>query len=131
MADMENDGVVAAALARMPEGAVQVCPIMPTLAQDSGCGSTPDSSPAAAAAAAQPLLPPYMLQGVLGAEATRYGVLVLPDAQGAGPIYACVLTKTRSTAGVTAAVRLGLQQLSLESDTESDGEAGKLDVEHD
>ena len=81
----QNDGVVQRLLERA-QGSVAV--VSHALdAEASGIGSASTAAAVAPAAALE----------ALGAERTRHGWLLLPDAAGCGPIYLAVLHKRSST----------------------------------
>ncbi|KAF5837597.1 hypothetical protein DUNSADRAFT_4167 [Dunaliella salina] len=76
LAAMENDGVVSKALERFPD----VCVVMP---------SHPNYFPASL------VNQPVSLQETFSPEATKHGVLLMPDLCGHGPIYVSVLEKRK------------------------------------
>ncbi|KAL6751043.1 S-adenosyl-L-methionine-dependent methyltransferase [Haematococcus lacustris] len=102
LAAVENDEVVAKALARCPVGSLHiVLPGHPGYGLQSGA-----------------------LTGLFGAERTRYGVIVMPDApQGSGPIYAAVLEKR----GAIDKAALGVQLMRLPDNISSDGSDDELE----
>lgn len=104
LACIENDGVVSKALERCPPGSIRV--VQPT---------DPDYYPSSLGGQAASLL-----QETFSPDATKYGVLLLPDVCQHGPIYVCVLEKK------DAADDLRLQMLKVDDVVEGSDEEEDL-----